>query len=160
MTSEHQSLIDLIYLDARLLDDGRYDEWLDLFSEDGRYWVPLQGKAQSEAAKSNALADEDRMLLALRIERLKAGKSHSQQPQSSMQHILQAPLLLQADTEAGSYSFHTPFTYAESRGDDLVMLYGHYIHRFVAVDGRPRIALKRVNLVNSMSRLPMIQLFP
>jgi len=160
MPIDRQALIDLIYQDALLLDEARYEEWLELFSEDGRYWVPLKGRLQTELEKYNSIADEDRLLLSLRIERLKTGRAHSQQPASSMQHILQMPLLLEADEGTGIYVLRTPFTYAESRGDDLVTLHGHYIHRIVSVGGQLRIALKRVNLLNAHARLPMIQLFP
>ncbi|MEA2324048.1 MAG: hypothetical protein QOD81_3898 [Solirubrobacteraceae bacterium] len=31
----------LLYREARLLDERRYDEWLDLFTEDGIYWLPI-----------------------------------------------------------------------------------------------------------------------
>lgn len=150
-----------LYAEAALLDDGKYEEWLALFADDGRYWVPLQGAGQSEANKCNSIADEDKMLLALRIERLRAGLAHSQQPRSAMQHLLQRPTLLPASPEDASVSvLRTPFVYAESRGDDVVMLHGHYIHRLIRREGRIQIALKRVNLVNSSARLPMIQLFP
>jgi len=37
---------ELVAHEARLLDERRHDEWLALFTEDGRYWVPLQGAAQ------------------------------------------------------------------------------------------------------------------
>lgn len=160
MTIDHQALSDLIYLDALLLDEARYDEWLALFAEDGRYWVPLKGRLQAEDEKYNAIADEDRLLLALRIDRLKAGRAHSQQTVSIAQHVLQQPMSVESDVGAGVYVLRTPFSYAESRGEDLVTLHGHYIHRIVAVDGQLRIALKRVNLVNAHARLPMIQLFP
>jgi len=160
MSIDHQALIDLIYLDALLLDEERYDEWLALFAEDGRYWVPLKGRLQTENEKYNAIADEDRLLLALRIERLKTGRAHSQQTNSTGQHVLQKPMLMESDENAGVFVMRTPFSYAESRGEDLVTLHGHYIHRIVHVDGQLRIALKRVNLVNAHARLPMIQLFP
>ena len=29
-----------LYRQAEILDDRRWDEWLDLFAEDGRYWMP------------------------------------------------------------------------------------------------------------------------
>ena len=29
-----------LYLEAMYLDRKLYDEWLDLFAEDGLYWVP------------------------------------------------------------------------------------------------------------------------
>ncbi len=78
-----------------------------------------------------------------------------------MQHLLQRPMLLPADPADASVSvLRTPFVYAESRGDEVVTLHGHYIHKLVRQEGEIRIALKRVNLVNASSRLPMIQLFP
>jgi 3-phenylpropionate/cinnamic acid dioxygenase small subunit len=161
MTMDMNELEQFLYAEAALLDDGRYDEWLALFVDDGRYWVPLQGASQSEVVKCNSIADEDRMLLALRIERLRAGLAHSQQPRSTMQHLLQRPMLLPADpADASASVLRTPFVYAESRGDEVVTLHGHYIHKLVRQDGKIRIALKRVNLVNASSRLPMIQLFP
>ena len=100
------------------------------------------------------------MLLALRVERLRAGKAHSQQPSSHMQHVLQQPQRIDREDGATAFTLRTPFSYAESRGDDVICLHGHYVHRLIAVGHEIRIALKRVNLVNSTSRLPMIQLFP
>ncbi len=35
-------LIGFVIHEARLLDELRFDEWLDLFTEDGRYWMPLE----------------------------------------------------------------------------------------------------------------------
>ena len=34
-------IIDFIYAEARMLDEGRYDEWLALWLDDGHYWMPL-----------------------------------------------------------------------------------------------------------------------
>lgn len=161
MNMDTNELEHFLYVEATLLDDGRYEEWLALFADEGRYWVPLQGASQSETSKCNSIADEDKMLLALRIERLRGGLAHSQQPRSTMQHLLQRPTLLPPPSDDTSASIlRTPFVYAECRGDDVVMLHGHYIHRLISRDGRIQIALKRVNLVNSFARLPMIQLFP
>ena len=33
---------DLLYLEADLVDERRYDQWLDLFTEDVNYWMPLR----------------------------------------------------------------------------------------------------------------------
>jgi 3-phenylpropionate/cinnamic acid dioxygenase small subunit len=38
-----RELLDFVAHEARLLDAERLDDWLALFTEDGRYWVPLQG---------------------------------------------------------------------------------------------------------------------
>ena len=33
----HDEIIDFIYAEARMLDEGRYDEWLALWLDDGHY---------------------------------------------------------------------------------------------------------------------------
>jgi 3-phenylpropionate/cinnamic acid dioxygenase small subunit len=40
--------------EARLLDEGRFDEWLALFTPDASYWVPSSG---SEKPARYRLAD-------------------------------------------------------------------------------------------------------
>ena len=55
-------LIAFVYDEAALLDAGRFDDWLGLFAEDGRYWVPLSGVLSSakgsDAIKGRLLAEE------------------------------------------------------------------------------------------------------
>ena len=144
--------------EARLVDEQRFDEWLELFAEDGRYWVPLAGAAQEEGAAYNALADEDRLLLSLRVERLKNPKAHSQHPRSRCQHVLQASLQVAGDADA--CELRTPFLYVESRGARQLVLAGSATHRLVRVGDQWRIRLKRVDLLDAGEPLPAIQLFP
>lgn len=151
-------LQDFIFDEARLLDEAEFERWLTLFADDGRYWVPLKGRAQTEDERHNAIADESPLLLRLRVARLRSGRAHSQQVLSQCQHVLQPPRLL--SSEGGLHTLHTPFSYAESRGEELVVLHGHCVHRLRETPEGLRIVLKRVNLVNAHSRLPMIQLFP
>ena len=62
-------LVKFVVREARLLDEKRFDEWYDLFADDGYYWVPaVQG--QQNPHLENSLAYEDKFLLKLRIERL------------------------------------------------------------------------------------------
>ena len=150
--------ISFVAHEARLLDERRYDEWLALFTDDGRYWVPLQGAAQQEGAPHNALADEDRLLLSLRIERLKNPRAHSQHPASRCQHVLQGSTVTQAGDER--CELRTPFLYVEVRGERHVTLAGSCFHRLVKVGSAWRIRLKRVDLLDAGAPLPAIQLFP
>lgn len=151
---------ELIAHEAQLLDGRRLDEWLALFTDDGRYWVPLQGAAQDEGAAHNALADEDRLLLQLRVERLKSPRAHSQRPPSRCQHVLQASVVTHDDARAGTCELRTPFVYIEARGERQLMLAGTCVHRLVKVGSDWRIRLKRVNLLDAGAPLPAIQLFP
>ena len=149
---------DFVAHEARLIDEQRFDEWLALFAEDGRYWVPLRGAAQSESEAWNALADEDRLLLSLRVQRLKNPKAHSQHPRSRCQHVLQPSQLLASD-EAGC-ELRTPFLYIEARGERQLQLAGSATHRLVRAGDAWRIRLKRVDLLDAGAPLPAIQLFP
>ena len=153
-----QSVQDFVLAEARLLNQARYQDWLAMFASDGRYWVPLGGDAQSETDTHNALADEDRLLLTLRVERLAAGRAHSQQPASRSAHVLQLP---QVDVCNDHHAeVYTPFTYVESRGEQQIWLAGQWCHRLCREQGAWRIALKRVNLLNAGAAHPAIQLFP
>jgi 3-phenylpropionate/cinnamic acid dioxygenase small subunit len=144
--------------EARLLDEQRFDEWLELFTEDCRYWVPLAGASQEAGGAYNALADEDRLLLSLRVQRLKNPKAHSQHPRSRCQHVLQASTL--AAEDAQGCELRTPFLYVESRGERQLMLAGACTHRLVRAGEGWRIRLKRVDLLDAQAALPAIQLFP
>ena len=147
-----------VQAEARLLNQARYQDWLALFATDGRYWVPLGGDTQSESDVHNALANEDRLLLTLRVERLLAGRAHSQQPASRSAHVLQLP---QVDVCNDHHAeVYTPFTYVESRGELQIWLAGQWCHRLCREQGAWRIALKRVNLLNAGAAHPAIQLFP
>jgi 3-phenylpropionate/cinnamic acid dioxygenase small subunit len=44
MSVTRDDLIDFLYDEARMLDEGRYDEWLALWLKDGHYWMPLDYK--------------------------------------------------------------------------------------------------------------------
>ena len=139
-----RELGDLVAHEAALLDGGRFDEWLALYTDDGRYWVPLQGARQVDRHSHNSIADEDRLLLSLRIERLKSPRAH---PRSACQHVLQASRIEAGGSDDGEFRMRTPFLYLEVRGDEQILLAGAYRHRLVRVDGAWKIREKRVDLL-------------
>ena len=150
---------DFIAEEAALLDARRFDDWLALFAEDGRYWVPLLGAAQADPFSHNSIAYEDRLLLQLRVDRLKNPRAHSQHPASHCQHVLQRSVVEREDAAAGEIVLRTPFIYVESRGEDQVMLAGNCRHTLLRTPAGWAIRQKRVDLLNAGRALPAIQLF-
>ncbi|MDM0070722.1 aromatic-ring-hydroxylating dioxygenase subunit beta [Variovorax sp. J31P207] len=150
---------DFVAAEAALLDAGRFDDWLALFTEDGHYWVPLQGAAQADPFSHNSIAYEDRLLLELRIERLKNPRAHSQHPASRCQHVLQRSRIESDDAEGRELVLRTPFLYVEARGEQQLMLAGSYRHLLVRTASGWAIRQKRVDLLNAGQALPAIQLF-
>jgi benzoate/toluate 1,2-dioxygenase alpha subunit len=69
---------DFVYREARLIDEKRFAEWYDLFTEDARYWIPLT-RDQPDGENHTSLMFEDKLLLKVRIERLSNPRSFSQQ---------------------------------------------------------------------------------
>lgn len=151
-----QDLTSFVLHEARLIDEQRFDEWLDLFAEDGRYWMPLE-YGQTDPVLHNSLFYDDKLLLRIRVERLKGAKTYSQKPKSRCHHLLQVPLV---EACAGDdLRTWTPFQYVETRMDEQTLFAGWSRHEFVVVDGMLRIRLKRVDLVNCDSAFGNIQLF-
>ena len=151
-------LIGFVLHEARLIDMQRFDEWLALFTDDARYWMPLEPD-QTDWKLQQSLYIEDVVLLRLRVERLKGAKTYSQKPKSRCHHLLQTPEIAAVDHLVGTYQTVTAFHYMETRLDEQTMYAGWSRHSLVRIDGALRIQLKRIDLVNPDSAFGGIQLF-
>ena len=89
MSPTRDDVIDFIYAEARMLDEGRYSEWLDLWLEDGVYWMPLTTGRRTRTCDLTALRGQ--FQLRLRVERLNGERTFSQKPKSRCHHVIQAP---------------------------------------------------------------------
>lgn len=151
-------LINFVYRESRLLDEQRYDEWLDLFTQDGRYWMPLE-YGQNDRRLTTSLMDEDLFLLQLRVERLKGNRTYSQKPKSRCHHVLQQPQIDIFDREANRYVIWTAMHYVETRLDQQDLYAAWATHELTEIDGSLRVRMKRVDLVNCDAAFGSIQLF-
>jgi 3-phenylpropionate/cinnamic acid dioxygenase small subunit len=152
-----RELADVIATEAALLDAARWEEWLALWTDDARYWMPLAGSAQADDEPGQSLADEDRLLLALRVERLKHPRAHSLKPRVACQHVLQPSRVERASRNEAQ--LRTPFVYVEAQGAHEIMLTGSARHRLVRSGDGWKIREKRVDLLNAARPLPAVQLF-
>jgi 3-phenylpropionate/cinnamic acid dioxygenase small subunit len=151
-------LIEFVYDEARMLDEGRFDDWLALWAPDSHYWMPLDPDAENPKLVT-ALMHEDDYLRRLRVERLKGARTFSQKPRSRCHHVLQRPFIDAVDHDAGTFTTTTPFHYVESRLDEQFLLAATARHELVLLDGGIMIKLKRVDLLNPEAAFGNIQLF-
>ena len=96
-----------LFREARLLDEGRFHEWLDLFTGDAEYrmtarpnrypraskaiaMLDRQGYVEDDPAVWDALAlfDETKETLAARVARLDTGMAWAEDPPSRTRHFI------------------------------------------------------------------------
>jgi hypothetical protein len=49
-----------LYREARLLDERRFHDWLELFTDDLRYWMPVRTSRYPKGSRAIVILDEDR----------------------------------------------------------------------------------------------------
>lgn len=86
----------LLYREAGLLDEGRFDEWLAMFAKDCRYWVPI---LDEDVAGEPSLIDDDRQRLEERVYRLTSTPAYAQRPPSRTQHNISNVQVVESSDE-------------------------------------------------------------
>src|SRR5436309_6228057 len=76
-----------LYHEAALIDQRRWDEWLDLFTEDARYWLPADEENPEDEAQA-AIINEDRDGIAKRIKRLEHPSTLTELPPRRTRHFI------------------------------------------------------------------------
>ena len=91
------SIEDFFYLEAELLDERRLREWLDLFSDDAHYWMPVRyNPLDRPTALNEELSkpgesyyfNDDKESLRIRVERAYAKNAWAEMPPSRTRHII------------------------------------------------------------------------
>ena len=134
-----------LFHEARLLDEQRYEEWLALFTEDATYWVPLE-HGQKDPLETSSIIHDDRTLLELRVKQLRHPRAHARQPLARTVHQV-SNVTVDGDTVRSNLMV------VEFRNEKQ-RVYGALVeHRLRRNGDAFRIALKRVDLVNSEGEL-------
>lgn len=153
-----QDLINFVIREARMLDEQRFDEWVDLFSEDGHYWMPVEWR-QTDPILTTSLMYEDKLLLRIRAERFKGNRTFSEKPRTRSHHVLQTPQVDRRDDASGHYTLWTAMHYVETRLDQQTLYAAWATHSLVTENDQLRIKMKRVDLVNCDAAFGSIHLF-
>jgi 3-phenylpropionate/cinnamic acid dioxygenase small subunit len=143
--------------EARLLDDGKFDDWLKLFTAEAWYWVPSEPD-QADPIETVSLIYDDRRLLETRVRRLSSPRMYSQEPRSRTSRIVgnvsieesgPLPSLPRVRGRTGwGCTVRSKFVMVEYRREQQRLFAGTALHRLVQTGGPIMIAWKRVNLVN------------
>ena len=139
-----------LYREAWLLDHERLDEWLELFSDDATYWIPLQAN-QGDPLTTSSIVYDDRRLLEVRVRQFQHPRAHARTPAPRTVHQIGNVQILEAGThDIRASSALVLVEYRRERQRVWGALVEHRLRR--TADGL-RIAAKRIDLVNSEAEL-------
>ncbi len=133
--------------EAQLLDARRFRDWMELFTEDGTYWVPAVPDQQSPFDQASLFYD-DRELMKTRVDRLEHPRIHVQTPPSRTAHLVGSVLVEEADEAAGEYVVASTVIMVEYRDEAQRVFAGRQHHRLRREGESFRIVQKRVDLIN------------
>jgi p-cumate 2,3-dioxygenase subunit beta len=137
---------DLLYREARLLDDHRYDEWAQMLTADVTYWIPCNGEG-SDPKREISMVYDNFAKLEDRIARLASGIAHAQSPPSRTKRLV-SNVQLEESAEGGATVCSGFIMYELRRGKER-MFAGRYEHQMRFENGRWKIAAKKVVLINN-----------
>ncbi|MEU4650121.1 3-phenylpropionate/cinnamic acid dioxygenase subunit beta [Nocardia fluminea] len=122
----HFEVEQFYYLEAEMLDDGRFTDWLDLLADDLEYWAPTRTnrlrrqQALSIAARGEAAYyDETKESLTWRIRRFDSGMAWAEDPPSRTRHLVTNVVAHHVDPDE-----NTGFT-----SDDLLVRSAFLVYR-------------------------------
>jgi benzoate/toluate 1,2-dioxygenase subunit beta len=136
----------ILFEEARILDERRYDEWFGMLTADAIYWVPCNGEG-IDPNREISLVYDDHARLRDRIDRLNSGVAHAQSPPSRTCRLISNVQIEQASDETAEIA--SAFFLYELRHARQRVFAGRYQHRLRFEDGRWKIVSKKAVLVNN-----------
>ncbi|WP_045557824.1 aromatic-ring-hydroxylating dioxygenase subunit beta [Streptomyces sp. FxanaA7] len=152
-----------LYREARYADEHDYDAWEALWTDDALYWVPA-GAPDGDPVQQMSVISDNRSRIATRLGQLRTGKRYAQSPPSHLRRIVSNVEILDDDDgdaggpgrEPGDLTVGANFVLVESRERGKEIWAGRTTYRLRLVEGRLRLAYKKVVLVDHDRALPTL----
>jgi 3-phenylpropionate/cinnamic acid dioxygenase small subunit len=158
---------DFLYFEAELLDDRKLREWLDLLTDDVRYWMPIRHNPLERSEDlSDELAkpgegyyfDDDKKSLRIRVERVYSKTAWAEIPPSRTRHLI-SNIRVKKD-DGNEIEVHANFlvyrTRMETDQDIFVGMRQDVLRR---INGRFKIAKRTIILDQAVLRAKNISVF-
>jgi 3-phenylpropionate/cinnamic acid dioxygenase small subunit len=136
-----------LYHQADLLDSKKWQDYIDLFTPDGVYWVPAD-PAHKTWDGMPAIFAEDKNLMTVRMKRVLHPDAWSQRPNWGTNHVVSNITILKS---TGDIQVKSRFHMMELRRDDVRHFAGTYQHTLKKTKAGFRIKLQRVDMTNAQA---------
>ena len=143
----NESIVDRIraflYLEARLMDENRYLDWLNLFAENCEYWIP-SNEEDIDPTRQVSILYGDRTMLENHVQRLAEGNAFAQSPPSRMRRIVGN---VEVAPREDGWSAEANFMVIEIRKHQQRLHGGRSCYELIEEGGSFRMTRKKVLLV-------------
>lgn len=145
-----------IYRETFLADENRYEEWEELWADDGTYWVPLL--PWDDPYQDSSIVFDNRRRIGIRVRQLVEGRRPTQTPKSRLRRVVSNVELVgegdlglpepldQSHWDLGAFA---NFVGVEAKDGRRNLVAGRTLYGLRSVEGGFRLVLKRVELVDS-----------
>jgi 3-phenylpropionate/cinnamic acid dioxygenase small subunit len=167
-----------LYREARLLDERRFRDWLELFTDDVRYWMAARSNRYPRNSKAISILDPDRYVeddrtredelavldetkatLAARIARLETGMAWAEDPPSRTRHMI-SNVEVEPGAAPAELAVHSNFIVYRSRSESEQDFYvGARADLLRRVDGALRIAGRKLTLDQNVLAAKNVSIF-
>lgn len=134
----------LLYQEARLLDDWNLDAWLTLYTPDARYIVPTTDLPDGDPGTDLLFIDDDYSRMAGRVVRLQSRHAHREYPWSRTRRFIGNVMV--TETEGDEITATASVVVWRFRAGEASPYVGRYDVRLRRVAGRLRLCYKRATL--------------
>jgi len=153
-----EEIEDFLYLEADLLDERRYEDWLALVADDVRYWMPMRrnvkvGEQEREFTRADHdinWFDEGKETLARRVKQILTGMHWAEEPVSRISHMISNVRLVEvrpSPAEPGEVATKCRFLIYRNRVEtETDILVGKREDLLRRVDGGWQIARRKIIL--------------
>jgi len=144
-----------LYHEAELLDERRYEAWLDLFTEDAHYFMPMRrnvphDEPDREFTRAGADVnwfDEGKDTLTRRVKQILTGIHWAEEPPSRICHMVSNVQVAAADSASGEVVVKSRFLVYRNRVEtETDFLVGKREDVLRRVNGGWKIARRRIVL--------------
>jgi 3-phenylpropionate/cinnamic acid dioxygenase small subunit len=138
-----------LYRQSELLDSKKWQDWIDLFTDDGIYWMPPDASYKTWDGQP-AIFAEDKNLMTVRMNRVLHPDAWSQRPLWGTNHVV-SNVAVDKVSANGDLVVRSRFHMMELRRDDVRHFAGSYVHQLKKTKDGFRIKLQRVDMTNAQA---------
>lgn len=149
---------ELLYREASFLDRPDLDRWIELYTDDGTYWMPAI-EDQEDPLNHISLFYDDRVIMEVRRRNFVHPRAASKDYKVRSSHIISNIRIKELDDKTGNCTVTSNFHCFMYYRDRQTPYAGTYTHELVRDSDGYKIRHKRVDLINCDAELATIIIY-